>query len=161
PPPRARPAGRRSRPAGRLPLRARPAVGPPQPPRRLRRLAGAGAAPALAGALRLPAPHRREPAPLRRRGFQRPHRRRRVLGSDALPDERRGAAYFQRKSLRATRKQATPQPPRMAIWGKTCATPCPSFITARSAWLRAVSGRALIAGCTASGKRSEEKKVPE
>src|SRR6185295_14844125 len=69
--------------------------------------------------------------------------------------------YFQRKILSATRNETTPQPATMPSWGAIWARPWPSLMMPRRAWLIAVSGRALTSGWRASGKRSEEKKVPE
>src|SRR5262245_16482265 len=78
----------------------------------------------------------------------------RALGGERL-------IYCQRKILRATAKLTRPQLARTATATQTDFIGAPSFITARRASFRAVSGSALIAGCKKSGNLAYEKKVPD
>ncbi len=55
-------------------------------------------------------------------------------------------AYFHLKTLSATKKLRMPQTVTMASWGQITLSPCPSLMIARSAWLSAASGSALITG---------------
>src|SRR5262249_62032625 len=61
----------------------------------------------------------------------------------------------------ATAKLTSPQPASTATATQTDPRGAPSFITARNASFRAVSGSALIAGWRKSGNLAYEKKVPD
>ena len=65
------------------------------------------------------------------------------------------------KILRATTKLTRHQAIRILIGIQFDESAAPSFITERRVELSAVSGRALMNGCSSCGKRSDEKNVPD
>src|SRR4051812_17432695 len=71
------------------------------------------------------------------------------------------SCYCQRKIFSATAKLITHQASKMRTASQLPVMEAPSFITARKLSLSAVSGSPLMKGCRNSGKRADEKKVPE